>query len=91
MSEFESNLDLLNTCLASSNIPLLASRGMGPRWRGRVVLDGALVHNPPYFTDAVRRQLVVDLSHVVYPLLLTLAATDSCIEALILRGALEMR
>eukprot|EP01094_Clydonella_sp_ATCC50884_P020870 TRINITY_DN4439_c0_g1_i2.p1 TRINITY_DN4439_c0_g1~~TRINITY_DN4439_c0_g1_i2.p1 ORF type:complete len:320 (-),score=71.46 TRINITY_DN4439_c0_g1_i2:355-1173(-) len=91
ISEFESKEDLVNACLASANIPFFSTHGVGRKFRGRHVLDGGVTNNTPLFTDTRRRQIVFRLFDIVYPSALALSATDPCIEALVLRGAMEMR
>jgi len=91
VSEFFSKQDVVDACMASSNIPFLATRGLGKRFRGMRVVDGGVTNNIPYFEDHARKQIVFDLSKVQYPLSLTLSASDPSIEALLMRGALEMR
>ena len=52
VSRFASNKDLVDACVASSNIPYLARAGLGPRFRGERVLDGGLTNNLPFFPRA---------------------------------------
>lgn len=58
---------------------------------GDYVLDGGATNNLPVFTDKIRRQIVFDLAKVEYPFALSFAPSDRCVEALILRGSVEMR
>ena len=44
----------------------------------------------PYFHDNQRRQLAIHLSNVHYPVSLLVWPHDSCIEALVIRGAVLM-
>jgi predicted acylesterase/phospholipase RssA len=90
VSHFESRQDLIDACLASANIPYFSATGWGSRFRGDRVLDGGLTNNCPVFCDGVRPQIVFRLSSVVYPFSLSLSVHDPCIEALIIRGAMEM-
>jgi hypothetical protein len=130
ISEYCSNDDLLEACLASSTIPYITERQMYRTFRGMKVVDGGLTNNTPVFRDGIRRQLVFRLSQVhslssplpaitslsphpsclcgsadrvsletphqsrwyvclspFHPLLHSL---DSCIDALVIRGALQM-
>jgi len=91
VSEFTSNLDLINACIASSNIPFFSVGGFGKKFRGMTVIDGGATNNIPVFRDNKRRQLVFDLGKVCYPFALTLSPSDPSIDTLVLRGALEMR
>ena len=45
VSEFSSNQDLFEACLASSSIPFLTEPGLGARFRGRRVFDGGITNN----------------------------------------------
>ena len=90
VSQFASNEDLVSACVASSNIPFIATKALGKRFRGNVVLDGGLTNNLPCFHDSRRPQLLFDLSKVAYPMQSTLSPSDPCVEALIVRGAIEM-
>ena len=67
VSEFSSNDDLLEACLASSTLPYLTERRGCRMFRGEYVVDGGLTNNIPVFTDGVRRQLVFRLFDVEYP------------------------
>ncbi|RYH24379.1 hypothetical protein EON65_16790 [archaeon] len=67
ISEYTSNRDLLDACLASSTVPFISLRHMLRRYRGMWVLDGGLTNNTPVFPDHVRRQLVFRLLDVFYP------------------------
>ena len=67
VSQFSSNDDLLQACMASSTLPYLTERGCCRTFRGEYVLDGGLTNNIPLFTDGVRRQLVFRLFDVEYP------------------------
>jgi predicted acylesterase/phospholipase RssA len=64
VSEFLSNEDLFEACLASSTIPYITERGGYRLFRGMKVIDGGLTNNTPVFRDGIRRQLVFRLSQV---------------------------
>ena len=53
-------------------------------------MDGCLTNNTPVFADGTRRQLVFRLFDVEYPWRLLINPVDSCIEALVVRGAMLM-
>jgi hypothetical protein len=89
VSEFHSREDVLAACIASSQLPFISTRGFGWRFRGSLVLDGGMTNNVPVFRGSPRPQLVVRLSRVPYPLSLALTPADPCIEALIVRGAVD--
>ena len=90
ISEYTSNEDLFNCCCASSTIPYMSI----PRWfwyfRGEPYLDGGITNNTPVFLDGERRQLVFRLYEVEYPWRQMLTPIDTCIETLVLRGAILM-
>lgn len=97
ISEFYSNDDLFECCFASSTIPYMTERPSKTnnlfgcrRFRGDVVVDGGLTNNCPVFPDGIRRQLVFRLYEVEYPFRLLVNARDTCIDALVIRGALLM-
>lgn len=90
ISEFTSNDDLLQCCLASSTLPYLTESGGCRVFRGDYVVDGGLTNNIPVFVDGRRRQLVFRLFNVEYPWRLLVNAQDTCIDALIVRGAMLM-
>lgn len=91
ISQFASNADLVNACLASSSIPMLTSP-FGFRFRGELVVDGGATNNTPCFLDGVRDQLVFDLTVMqrFQPISYMLAPLDPCIDAFIMRGAVCM-
>lgn len=67
ISEFTSNFDLFECCMASSAIPYVTLPTMFRVYRGMWVLDGGITNNTPIFTDYKRRQLVFRLGDVLYP------------------------
>ena len=98
VSEFSSNEDLFSAIKASTFIPQLTDRGWSKTFRGHSVLDGGLTNNLPVFTDGRRPQIVVHLSKVHYPgsgmlsyFFPNLDLQDTCIEALAVRGAYDMK
>mmetsp|Transcript_25536 Transcript_25536/g.47872 ORF Transcript_25536/g.47872 Transcript_25536/m.47872 type:complete len:384 (+) Transcript_25536:84-1235(+) len=90
ISEFHSNDELIQACCASSTIPYITERSWCRYFRGLPVLDGGLSNNRPLFKDAVRRQLVFQLSEIEYPWKHIINPIDTCIEALVIRGAMQM-
>jgi hypothetical protein len=90
VSEFSSNADLFAACCSSSAIPYLTQAYAFRQFRGETVFDGGVFNNCPVFPDGVRRQLVFRLLDVEYPSRLVLNPLDSCIDALVIRGALLM-
>lgn len=66
VSEYYSNEDLIEACLASSTIPYITERKMYRTFRGMKVVDGGLTNNTPVFRDGTRRQLIFRLSQVYF-------------------------
>lgn len=92
ISHFASRDDLINCCIASCQLPFVACHGFGQRFRGSLVMDGGFTNHTPLFTDKPDTdQLVFRLSFVPYPLSMAISPSDPCVEALIIRGAIEMR
>ena len=56
------------------------------------MLDGGITNNTPVFEDNFdRRQLVFRLFSVAYPSSMSLSTVDPCVDALVMRGAMQMR
>ena len=98
VSEYTSNEDLFAAIKASTFIPQLTDHGWSKTFRGHTVFDGGLTNNLPVFTDGKRPQIVVHLSKVHYPgsgflsyFFPNLDLQDTCIEALAVRGAYDMK
>lgn len=66
VSEFTSNRDLFEACLASSTIPFVSERWGMRKYRGKWVIDGGVTNNSPVFQDSLHRQLVFRLTEVDY-------------------------
>lgn len=64
VSQFHSNDDLMEACIASSSIPFLSATGFGQRFRGMRVLDGGATKNLPRFDDGLRAQILFKLGVV---------------------------
>lgn len=67
ISEYTSNRDIFEACLASSTVPYLSLPQCFRLYRGMYVLDGGVTNNTPIFPDNARRQLIFRLSDVFYP------------------------
>lgn len=90
ISEYSSNRDIIDACLASSTVPFISLPTMFRWFRGMCVLDGGITNNTPVFADTLRRQLVFRLSDVFYPTKFLINPGDLCIESLVVRGAILM-
>jgi hypothetical protein len=90
ISQFKSNDELFQACSASSTIPFVTEPGWCRYFRDKPCLDGGLTNNCPVFQDSSRRQLVFRLSQIEYPWTYVISPRDSCIDALVIRGGLQM-
>lgn len=90
VSQFQSNDDLFQTCCASSTIPFVTEPNWCRWFRGKPCFDGGLTNNCPVFPDSPRRQLIFRLSQIEYPWTYVISPRDSCIDALVIRGGLQM-
>lgn len=68
ISEYKSNRDLFNACLASSTVPYLSLPTALYKFRDMWVVDGGVTNNTPIFPDLPRRVLVFRLTDVFYPM-----------------------
>jgi len=65
ISEFFSNEDLFQACLASSTVPFLTERYGMRVFRDMWVVDGGVTVNTPIFHDGARRQLVFQVTLIL--------------------------
>lgn len=77
--------------MASSCIPFVSDKGIGRRYRNKLVVDGGVINNHPFFRDGKRRQVALQLSKVNYAVWPSYTPVDPCVEALVMRGGLEAR
>jgi len=99
VSTFTCNEDLFSAACASAHIPFFSKQKLHTFRDERLVIDGSLTDNLPVFRDGARRQMLFLLKNVpygpiqVFPFnfLPSLVIDDTCIEALSMRGAMEMR
>jgi hypothetical protein len=107
VSQFDSKQELIDCLVASGTIPYISigtaySKVVGKFGPRTMCLDGGITVNTPVFTDAVRRQVVVELSQVDYQGGLSvrfsprmwcanLALVDRSIEDLCIKGAMDCR
>jgi predicted acylesterase/phospholipase RssA len=90
VSEFSSNRDIFDACLASSTVPFITLPTICRKYKNMHVLDGGFTNSTPIFPDMQRRQLVIQLDNVFYPTNLMIRPHDQCIESLVLRGAIQI-
>lgn len=90
VSQFDSNEELFEACVASSSLPLVTQKkGFGALFKGQRGFDGLFTDNTPVFSDNARPQLIFDLGRVQYSLAALVKPSDPCIEALAVSGALQ--
>ena len=89
VSDFSSNEELFEACVASSCVPKVTQKGIGSFFKGEKCFDGLFSNNIPVFIDKVRPQLVFDLGKIPISLQTLVKPTDPCIEAMAVSGALQ--
>ena len=89
VSQFASNEEIFEACVASSSVPLVTQKGFGQNYQNKRAFDGLFTENVPLFADKKRPQLVFDLGKVQYSLQGIIQPNDPCIEALAVNGALQ--
>jgi hypothetical protein len=67
ISEYFSNRDLFEACLASSTVPYISLPRAVFHYRNMWCVDGGVTNNTPIFPDLPRRCLVFRLSDLFYP------------------------
>lgn len=89
-SQFESNEDLVDAAMASSNFPFFISPRIWYPYRGKYYIDGCWSSPLPLFhDDSLHHQLVVKLYMIKYYHRYMRAPCDPSIEALVVKGAVE--
>uniref|UniRef100_A0A6C0K0P0 PNPLA domain-containing protein n=1 Tax=viral metagenome TaxID=1070528 RepID=A0A6C0K0P0_9ZZZZ len=89
-SRFESNEDLVDAAMASSNFPFFISPRLWYPYRGKYYVDGCWSSPLPLFRDdSLHHQLVVKLYNIKYYRRYMRAPRDPSIEALVVKGAVE--
>ena len=89
VSQFESNQELFEACVASASLPMVTQKGFGSEFQGQRGFDGLFTSNIPLFKDHARPMLIFDLGKVPYPLTSLVTPNDPCIEALVVSGAIQ--
>jgi len=89
VSQFESNEDLVDACMASSNFPFFISPRLFYPYRGCLCMDGVLTRHRPVFEDRVRPQLLVSLDRIPYSWRCIFTPFKNLVLPLIVKGALE--
>jgi len=88
ISQFESNEDLVDACMASANMPFIISPSFFYRYRDRWYMDGCLTRILPTFSDSAS-QLLIKLYRIDYGWNCLYSPVDRSIEGLIVKGAVE--
>jgi hypothetical protein len=89
ISVFQSNEDLIDACMASSNFPFFISPFLFYRYRGGLYLDGWFTRCVPTFSDS-KHQLIINLNNIQYSWRSYFLPSDESIEGLIVKGAIEV-
>jgi predicted acylesterase/phospholipase RssA len=89
VSTFSDNNDLVDACMASSNVPFLVSSSMFYMFRGQLCLDGCFTNYIPLFRDSERRQLIVRLDRIPYSWRAIFTPFSNLALPLVIKGALE--
>ena len=89
LSEYESNDELIDACIASSCMPFLVTNRLYHTFRKRYYLDGFLSRNLIFFNDNKREQLVIQPHKVEYNLFNRFVAKNSAVTGLIVKGAVD--
>jgi len=89
-SRYESNEDLVDAAMASSNMPFFISRRMYYPYRGKYYIDGCWSSPLPLFhDDSLHHQLLVKLYNIKYYRPYMCVPLDPSIEGLVVKGAVE--
>lgn len=89
VSTFSDNNDLVDACMASSNVPFLVSSSVFYMFRGQRCLDGCFTNYIPLFHDGERRQLIVRLDRIPYSWRAIFTPFSNLALPLVIKGALE--
>jgi hypothetical protein len=89
VSTFSDNSDLVDACMASSNVPFLVSSSFFYMFRGQRCLDGCFTRYIPLFGDCERRQLIVRLDNIPYSWRAIFTPFSNLALPLVIKGALE--
>jgi hypothetical protein len=90
VSSFTDNEDLVDACMASSNVPFFVSPTFFYRYRGNMCLDGCFTRHVPVFVEGdTRATLVVRLDRIPYSWRAAFTPYRNMVVPLIVRGAIE--
>ena len=89
VSTFESNIELIDACIASSCMPLLVTWRLYYKLKNKLYLDGFLSRNLILFNDSCSKQLIIQPHMVEYNILNKFIPKDSAVTALIVKGAID--
>jgi hypothetical protein len=89
VSTFESNTELVDTCIASSCMPLLVTWRLYYKLKNKLYLDGFISRNLILFNDSCSKQLIIQPHMVEYNILNKFIPKDSAVTALIVKGAID--
>lgn len=89
-SQYRSNQELVDVCMASSCLPFYVSPHLFYRFDGDYYVDGCFTDMLPVFQDRKHHQLLIKLYKINYYTPYALCPSDPSIEGLIVKGAVEM-
>jgi len=91
VSCFTDNEDLVDACMASSNVPFFVSPTFFYRYRGNMCLDGCFTRHVPVFDVPInnRARLVVRLHRIPYSWTAAFTPYRNMVVPLIVRGAID--
>lgn len=89
-STFENNNELLDACMASSNLPFYVSPSLFYKFKDKYYIDGCFTNVLPVFHDKKNEQLLIKLYKIKYHSPYSLYPNDTSIEGLIVKGGIEM-
>jgi predicted acylesterase/phospholipase RssA len=87
--KFKNNIDLVDACMASSNMPYYVSPYLFYYYRGKYHLDGCFTTSLPVFEDEKHDQLLIKLYNIKYYPSFIFIPHDPSIEGLVVKGAIE--
>lgn len=89
-SKFKNNHELIDACMASSNMPYFVSKNLFYKIKNEYYLDGCFSNLLPIFNDNINSQLLIKLYKIKYYNKYAFMPYDPSIEGLVVKGAIEM-
>jgi len=89
-STYQNNDELLDACMASSNLPFYVSPNLFYKFKNKYYIDGCFTNVLPIFHDKKNEQLLIKLYKIKYHSPYSIYPNDTSIEGLIVKGGVEM-